>query len=253
MAKRKKPKRKGASRAGKGLSDTQRESASAAEPGAVEGPLWQRCRAWITTFAERKQKELTIACGVLVAVIVVSVVLARKQRIDDQEAWERLTAVNMVGREAFDEHGKMKKDAAEKAIGDLNRVEQELGTTAATPWILLRLGALSYEQGRYDEAVAALERLMSAHEGSYAARLGLSVLGRAYEDKGDLAAAARTFEQSASEREGVLRGLASYDEARCYEALGKETLARKAYEKAVETSPGALWAQMAKHRLSDRR
>jgi len=229
-----------------------RTAKSVEEPIGGAAGLWRRATTWGSLLAKRRQREIGILCGVLAVAFLVGIFLVQKQRREDREAWERLAAVDMGCFAGYDEKGRLKKEVAEGAIQGLRRIEQELGTTTATPWILFRLGVVSYEQGEYGAAIEALEKLVKKHGKTYAAQLGLNMLGHAYEEKGDFAAAARIFEQSATLSHGALNGLASYEAGRCYEALRQENLAHEAYRKAVEKSPGTLWARIAKYRLSEK-
>ncbi len=66
----------------------------------------------------------------------------------------------------------------DRALAEFNRVVEAYPQSRKVPDALLKIGYVHYEQGRYGDARTALERVVTGHSGSTAARLATQRLER---------------------------------------------------------------------------
>jgi len=132
---------------------------------------------------------------------------------------------------------------------DLARVAEGYPTSSAAPWALSRQVQLLYEQGRYQDLVAAVQKLETEYPSHAALPAAYLFLAKAYWDTGDLEEAVRTFESP------HLTNSQYAQEARWYAAVCSEILedldrAKTLYQQVSAGGSGSYWGELASQRLA---
>lgn len=136
-----------------------------------------------------------------------------------------------------------KRQAEQKAFAEI--VSEHPGSEAAHS-AQLQLARVSFEEGRYDDAIAGFQKSLDALGNSPLRLFALEGLGYAYEAKGDLAKAKETF-QRLSNAGAPARSL--YQQARIAELSGQKDEARKLYEQVTKDYENEVLAGEAQARL----
>ncbi|MBN2560567.1 MAG: tetratricopeptide repeat protein [Phycisphaerae bacterium] len=112
------------------------------------------------------------------------------------------------------------------------------------------IGWARENQGRYDEAIEAYERVIERHKGPTAARAQFQI--------GQCLFARKRYEDAAREllKVDILyaypewSAAALYEAGRCFEKLSRSAEARRQFTTVVENHKGTQWAQLASERLA---
>ncbi|MGR3309203.1 MAG: tetratricopeptide repeat protein [Candidatus Brocadiales bacterium] len=121
--------------------------------------------------------------------------------------------------------------------------------TDATPWLLLQLGNAQYDARKFDDAIETYSELIKKYSHHSAIPLARLSLGYAYEEKGLIQDALQQFKEIKEGDNPFIKTQRALDMGRCYEKLVSTEMAKKAYNEAIELSPGTDAARLAQYRL----
>jgi len=194
-------------------------------------------------------KKLVV--GVTAAVILAVLILGSKAYLDlkaDQaqaaysEALAELTA-------------KENLDAAEieKAVRDLKKVVEDYSGYASARCALVDLGSLSYQLGRYDQAVRAYQSFLQdlRPEEEIFRPLVLDSLAHAFECQDQFRQAADHWEKILTLPGTLLKQEAYLSLGRVYEAQGLKDKAVQAYQELVARFPNSFNLPLAEAKLAE--
>jgi len=123
----------------------------------------------------------------------------------------------------------------EAALGLLERIEREYGSTDVAQQARLVKGGILLDLGRYDEAAAVYQKIVS--KGGPLRFLAAEGQGYAYEAKGDLDAALIAFQRLQPDAKGFYRDFSLYHQARILARKGDKAGALTLYQQILDQWP----------------
>lgn len=138
-------------------------------------------------------KYATAAVGVIVLVILIYVVYNRFIYEPNNEESKALVARGIM---------LMEKDSTNLAIEEFEFIAAEYGSYDGGKLAYYSLGNLYFEQGRFEDAIEALEKV--DFEDTYLMTLAIGTLGDCYSELGDYAKAVTYYVQAAERVENDL-------------------------------------------------
>ena len=195
--------------------------------------------------------ENKILVGLIVALLIAAPTGAwmyfENRRTASEDAWYRLSQINkeLVSSEQANARDMMLSET----IGSYINLKTNQSTTEVTPWLLLRLGIAQFDAGKFDDAIDTYSELIKGYSRHSAIALARLSLGCAYEEKGMMQDALQQFEAIEVEDNPFIKTQRALDMGRCYEKLGATEEAKRAYNEAIEHSPGTNEARLAQFRL----
>ena len=127
------------------------------------------------------------------------------------------------------------KARGEAALGLLERIEREYGSTDVAQQARLVKGGLLIDLGRYDEAAAVYQKIVE--KGGDLRFLAAEGQGYAYEAKGDLDAALTAFQRLQPDEKGFYRDFSLYHQARILARKGDKAGALTLYQQILDKWP----------------
>jgi len=212
----------------------------------MKGPdRFQVAAADAASWMSQHQKQLAMAALAIVAAAVVAAVAS--YMVDSRRAaaggllYRALDTasgeVSSIPLPNFDRPIYKTAEEKERAVLDAaGKVrERAAGSRAGTTAALLE-GDAHLALGEWDKAIAAYQSYLGSAPAADSLRFGgLDGLARAQEGKGDLDAAARTYEKAAEI--GFFKDRATLERARVLVKAGKKDEAKKALESVPKDSP----------------
>jgi tetratricopeptide (TPR) repeat protein len=138
-------------------------------------------------------KYSTLAVGIIVLTILIYVVYNRFIYEPNNEESKALVARGIM---------LMEKDSTNLAIEEFEFIAAEYGSYDGGKLAYYSLGNLYFEQGRFEDAIAALEKVDL--EDTYLMTLAIGTLGDCYSELGDYAKAVTYYVQAAERVENDL-------------------------------------------------
>ncbi len=224
----------------------------------MKGPdRFQVAAADVASWMAKRQKQLILGAGVLVATAAVAAVASYMMDAGREKAggllYKAIDAasgeVSSVPLPNFDHPVYKTLEEKERAVIEAaGKVrERHAGTRAAATAALLEADA-HVALGEWDKAVAAYQSYLAGAPADDSLRFGgLDGLARAQEGKGDLDAAAATYEKAAAI--AFFKDRAVLERARLLAKAGKKDEAKKALETIAKESPLEAEAQERLARL----
>jgi tetratricopeptide (TPR) repeat protein len=224
----------------------------------MKGPdRFQLAAADAASWMAKRQKQLVLGVAALLGLAAIAVGASYVMDSGREEAggllYKAIDAasgeVSSVPLPNFDHPIYKTLDEKERAVIDAASKVRELhaGTRAATTATLLEADA-HLALGEWDKAIAAYQGYLASSPADDSLRFGgLDGMARAQEGKGDLAAAAKTFEDASAI--AFFKDRAGLERARVLAKAGKKDDARKALEAIAKESPLAGEAQEQLARL----
>lgn len=142
---------------------------------------------------------------------------------------------------------------AEKAVKDLKEMIEAYSGYAPARLALLDLGSLSYQLGRYDQAVQAYQRFLEdlrPREESFRP-LVLDSLAHALESQGQWEQAAASWEKILTLPGGLLKQEAYLGLGRVYQAQGLKDKAAQTYQELIARFPNSFQLPLAEAKLAE--
>jgi tetratricopeptide (TPR) repeat protein len=222
--------------------------------------FWTHAAERANRFAAERKRALLTGATMLVTVVVGSIIfaniserhatsatdaLARIERVATAELRpEGAPTTNPDGTPLADDgvpHFKTEKERAEAALKQLDAFVAGSGNPLRAEGSLQR-GPLLLELGRYPEAIAGYEQLLAGKLDDRLRFLAREGLGYALEQKGDLPAAAATFEKLTDDAapfkdSGFYKDRAAFHKARIAELRGNAEDAKKLYREVLDKNP----------------
>jgi tetratricopeptide (TPR) repeat protein len=224
----------------------------------MKGPdRFQLAAADAASWMVKRQKQLVLGVAALLGLAAIAVGASYVMDSGREKAggllYKAIDAasgeVSSVPLPNFDHPIYKTLDEKERAVIDAaSKVrERHAGTRAATTATLLEADA-HLALGEWDKAIAAYQSYLASSPADDSLRFGgLDGMARAQEGKGDLAAAAKTFEDASAI--AFFKDRAGLERARVLAKAGKKDDARKALEAIAKESPLAGEAQEQLARL----
>jgi len=131
---------------------------------------------------------------------------------------------------------------------ELAVVVNDFPSSSAAPWALARQIQLLYEQARYQELIAAVDRLETEYPSHPSLATAYLFLARSFWDTGELEKAVQAFDSSYL-TDSHYAAEASWYSALCSEMLGNLDRAQETYRRLSAEHPGRYWAELASIRL----
>jgi len=198
----------------------------AEEPDALEHVLALVKRWW-----EEHGRIVLVLLVVVLGALLGYNAYRNKREQDDRAGWEALSRLpSSIYLLMLPQEQSEQECAA--IIKECEEILDSRPTTAATPWVLLKLANAHYWSGHLSEAEKFCRRVLENYPHSAAAGMARPVLAAVLEDAGRHDEAAELFERLAAQRTGE----PSYwlDAARNRELAGQVESARKDYRTFVE-------------------
>jgi hypothetical protein len=123
----------------------------------------------------------------------------------------------------------------EAALGLLDRIQREYGSTAVAEQARLVKGGILFDLQRYDEAAAVYQGVIS--KGGPLRFLAAEGQGYAYEAKGDLDAALIAFQKLQPDEKGFYRDFSLFHQARILARKGDKAGALGLYQQILDKWP----------------
>jgi tetratricopeptide (TPR) repeat protein len=224
----------------------------------MKGPdRFQLAAAGAASWMAKRQKQLVLGVAALLGLAAIAVGASYVMDSGREKAggllYKAIDAasgeVSSVPLPNFDHPIYKTLDEKERAVIDAASKVRELhaGTRAATTATLLAADA-HLALGEWDKAIAAYQSYLASSPADDSLRFGgLDGMARAQEGKGDLAAAAKTFEDASAI--AFFKDRAGLERARVLAKAGKKDDAKKALEAIAKESPLAGEAQEQLARL----
>jgi tetratricopeptide (TPR) repeat protein len=224
----------------------------------MKGPdRFQLAAADAASWMAKRQKQLVLGVAALLGLAAIAVGASYVMDSGREKAggllYKAIDAasgeVSSVPLPNFDHPIYKTLDEKERAVIDAASKVRELhaGTRAATTATLLAADA-HLALGEWDKAIAAYQSYLASSPADDSLRFGgLDGMARAQEGKGDLAAAAKTFEDASAI--AFFKDRAGLERARVLAKAGKKDDAKKALEAIAKESPLAGEAQEQLARL----
>jgi TolA-binding protein len=197
--------------------------------------------------------ENKIIVGLIVALLIAIPtgvwMFTEKRRSASEYTWHRMSQINDELHAA--EESEL-KDVLSESIEAYIDIKTNQSTTDATPWLLLRLGNAQYDAGKFDGAIETYREVIKKYPNHFTIPLARLSLGYAYKEKGMLKDALQQFEEiKKTEELPFIKTQRALDMGLCYEKLGSTDMAKKAFNEAIELSPGTDAARLAQYRLEN--
>jgi tetratricopeptide (TPR) repeat protein len=224
----------------------------------MKGPdRFQLAAAGAASWMAKRQKQLVLGVAALLGLAAIAVGASYVMDSGREKAggllYKAIDAasgeVSSVPLPNFDHPTYKTLDEKSRAVIDAASKVRELhaGTRAATTATLLAADA-HLALGEWDKAIAAYQSYLASSPADDSLRFGgLDGMARAQEGKGDLAAAAKTFEDASAI--AFFKDRAGLERARVLAKAGKKDDAKKALEAIAKESPLAGEAQEQLARL----
>ncbi len=224
----------------------------------MKGPdRFQLAAADAASWMAKRQKQLVLGAAALLGLAAIAVGASHVMDSGREKAGGLLyKAIDAASGEVSSvplpnvDHPTYKTlDEKERAVIDAaGKVrERHAGTRAATTAALLEADA-HLALGEWDKAIAAYQAYLASSPADDSLRFGgLDGMARAQEGKGDLAAAAKTFEDASAI--AFFKDRADLERARVLAKAGKKDDAKKALKAIAKESPLAGEAQEQLARL----
>jgi hypothetical protein len=123
----------------------------------------------------------------------------------------------------------------EAALGLLDRIDREYGSTEVAEQARLVKAGILFDLGRFDEAAAIYQQILS--KGGTLRFLAAEGQGYAYEAKGDLDAALVAFQKLQPDEKGFYRDFSLYHQARILARKGDKAGALALYKQILDQWP----------------
>lgn len=197
--------------------------------------------------------ENMITVGIITAFIIAIPsgiwVFNVKKKSASEYTWYRMSQINseLLAAEQPNDYDKR----ISETIGAYIDIKTNQTTTDATPWLLLRLGNVQYDNRKFDDAIETYRELIKKYPHHPAVSLVRLSLGYAYEEKGITKDALQQFEEITGEDNPFIKTQRALGMGRCYEKLGQADMAKKAYNEVIGLSPGSDAARLAQYRLEN--
>jgi hypothetical protein len=214
--------------------------------------FWTQAGERAARFANERRRALLAGSTMLATVIIGSIVFSQvserhaKTASDTMARIQRLATADLIadGAPAVADDGtprfKTEKERSEAALKELDAFVASSGNPLRNEARLQR-GPLLLSLGRAPEAVTAYEELLAGKLDDRLRFLAREGLGYAQEQKGDLAAAAATFEKLGDDasvfKDGFYKDRAGYHKARIAELRGNSADAKKLYKEVLDKNP----------------
>jgi predicted negative regulator of RcsB-dependent stress response len=139
----------------------------------------------------------------------------------------------------------------EQKLKQLEAVIKDYPATKGGGLAMVSAGHLYYQKKDYPKAIASYELALTKGDFSQPVlTLVRQNLGYAYEEKGDLPQAVKTYSDITQGKENFLKEDSLLNLARLYLKMGKKAEARKSYQDFIQTFPNSVYAPMVRDRLS---
>ncbi len=197
--------------------------------------------------------ENMITVGIIVAFIIAIPsgiwVFNVKKKSASEYTWYRMSQINseLLAAEQPNDYDKR----ISETIGAYIDIKTNQTTTDATPWLLLRLGNVQYDNRKFDDAIETYRELIKKYPHHPAVSLVRLSLGYAYEEKGITKDALQQFEEIKGEDNPFIKTERALGMGRCYEKLGSTDMAKKAYNEVIGLLPGSDASRLAQYRLEN--
>jgi len=187
--------------------------------------------------------------ALIIAIIALGVTGARyyiaRRETTDIQAWQTLALLPDASLMMMQQEEKAAAIRGEAISACRDILDNASGTTA-TPWVLLRLGGLLAEEGKWESALTTYRRLLRNYRGTSAAKTAMPAYAAALEETGSYAEAASIYADLAADGQEVFL----LDAGRCRELSGEPELAAAEYRRLTDTSAPERLRDMARTRLA---
>ncbi len=191
---------------------------------------------WIKT---HPQATVWIAVG-LVAAVLIGGAFYNKVYGEREETWSRYWIAQSY---AYNQQ-------TPNALAQVKKLAEENPNATASSYGMLLAGDVLFEQGRFNEATAAYEKVMSQPNHESVRPIAMANLSLTKEAAGDCKGGnsnSQEFLDAYADHFLAPQVHASF--ARCLGALGQTEQARATYERMAFLYPDTYWANWAKDRL----
>jgi tetratricopeptide (TPR) repeat protein len=186
------------------------------------------------------RNRLWFGAGVLVVIVAFAVgylLHLRSQSLAGEASWALYQASFAEGI-----YGEM---------AELQKVAADYPGTPAGRFAAYQAADTLYEDGRYEEAIAAFQEFIKENPRHFLVPSAMEAIGFCRESLGQWNEAIEMYMELMRKRpESPAAARVNYRIGHCYEQLGQKEKAVEAYENTLELLPGTLWAEYAGDRLS---
>jgi tetratricopeptide (TPR) repeat protein len=237
--------------------------------------FWTHAAQKSAEFVQARRRALVIGSAALVAVVVAVIAFNVASDSRHAKATEALARIERIATAELRPDGNPTpsadgtppppqqddglphyKTAKERSEATLKELDAFLAgpRNSLSQQARLERGPLLLALGRAPEAITAYEQLLSDKLDERLRFLAREGLGYAQEQKGDLEAAAKTFEQLTADaavfKDGFYKDRALYHKARIAELRGNADDARKLYKEVLDKNPTTSLREEISNRLA---
>lgn len=196
-----------------------------------------------------KNKKIFITILILVLVCLVGYIVVSK--ISNSTKEKNLAAIDEIQYTLTNESAALEEADLEArratALEGLEPYAQKGGIVGARANLLC--AELLYQQGKYEDAIAAYKATAEKSKNSYLAPLAYFNMAACYEQVNNLEEAANNYKLAADSKEFALAVHAKFSYARVNETKGNLAEAITAYTELYDKNPSDNWGKLAKTRL----
>ncbi len=212
--------------------------------------LAHRAKAAWAWCQEHNREAMAIAGGLaLVAAAIVWYFVKEAER--ESQSWLQLSTVTQEidQAERLKADTRDRKKDAEEAARKFKRILRDYGDTAATPFVELEWGNTLYEKADYQGAHDAYARLVAKYGRTPAGQLGLWGQALAAEQLGKYEEAVAALQRLRKGCPQYLTMQVEFDLARCLEAAGRDAEAKPHYDAVLKLTSDDEIRAVAKSRI----
>ncbi len=194
------------------------------------GDVLERLLSATTDGLQKYWRPAALALAIVIVSFLAYVNYTGRRRAELEQTWAALSQMPpMLPGQVPDEELRTVADECRRLLAGRR--------TAATPWVLLKLGNVHMELGEAEAAAGAYGRIKEAYPDHYVYLPALRNLGAALELEGEYRRAAAAYEIVAEQASGA--AFRWIDAGRNWELAGEREAAIAAYERAKEQAAGA--------------
>jgi predicted negative regulator of RcsB-dependent stress response len=139
----------------------------------------------------------------------------------------------------------------DQKLKQLEEIIKDYPRTKAAQSARVAAGHLYYQKKDFSRAVSSYQEALN--KGKFPPTFKILILGNlayAYEQKGDLAQAAKTLSEIAQGQENLLKEDSLLNLARVYQKMGKKAEAKTTYQTFLKSFPQSVYSNMVKDSLA---
>ena len=215
-------------------------------------------------YINENRKELTLAIGVAVVAIIISIVIYSVLKTQKEEASFMFGQISEIMQkpviakeeakeqelpEGFETYETMDKKI-EDAMKAINSLKDKYSSSSVSKLATLYKSSLYLQDNKIDDAVMSAELYLKEQSDSSLNFLAQEILGYSYETKGDKEKALGMFENMSKTENKIIKAYGIYHSARILESLNKIDEAKDKYNEIVKDYADFPVKAQAENRLT---